>query len=159
MPLATVALLVLTLLNCRGSQNDTSKILPEGILKTLADTEKEYCEDQFGDRYEKGCAEKFAANLKWAELIITPKGQTAILVENENLGFCGTAGCAMYLFVQKADTRFVQVLGKQGDIATLKRFAVLKKISNGHYDVQVTWSDGRTHTTYRWSGAQYVSPD
>jgi hypothetical protein len=159
MPLATVALIVLALLSCRALQSDPSKTLPEGVLKKLAPAEKQYCEDQFGDRFKKGCDKKFAANLKWTELSITPTGQTAILVENENLGFCGSAGCTLYLFVQQADTSFVQVLGTQGDIGTLKRFTVLKKISKGYYDVQVTWSDGKTHTTYRWNGSLYVSPN
>ncbi len=132
--------------------------LPAGVLRKLRAVERQYCEDQFGDKFKKGCDKKFEAHLKWLEVSVSPTGQTAILIENQNLGFCGSAGCALYLFVQQADASFVQVLGSEGDVGTLKRLTVLKKITNGHYDIQKTWADGKTHTIYRWNSSQY-SPD
>ena len=155
--LATV--LTTLLLNCPQPQTNPAepKALSDGVLRELARAEQQYCEDQFGDRYRKGCDKKFASNLKWLEVVVTPAGQPAILVENQNLGFCGTAGCSLYLFVQKADTSYVQILGRQGDVGTLKRFAVLKEITKDHYDVQVTWSDGKGHSIYRWNGTRYAT--
>jgi hypothetical protein len=135
------------------------KSLPEGVLKQLAPETKEYCEDQFAEGFRNGCAEKFAAHLRWRELSITPSGQPAILVENDNLGFCGTGGCALYLFVQQKSTSFTQVLGSKGGLGTLERVTVLKKITKGHYDIGLTWSDYKTHSVYRWDGSHYSSPD
>jgi len=147
------------LLICVPPQTSPIKALPNGVLSKLTVLEREYCEDQFGDKFKKGCDRKFAANLKWQEVAITPTGESAILVENQNLGFCGSAGCALYLFVQKADTSYVQVLGTQGDIGTLKRFKVLEEITKEHFNVQVTWSDGKTHSIYRWNGSRYITPN
>jgi hypothetical protein len=159
MSLARGALIAFALLNFSAPQEAPLTALPAGVLKKLDTVQKLYCEDQFGDRYKKGCDKKFAGNLKWIELPITPMGQNAILIENDNLGFCGSGGCALYLFVQQPDASFAQVLGTNGDMGTLKRFAVLKTVSKGYYDVQITWTDRKTKTTYRWSGSRYVSTD
>jgi hypothetical protein len=157
MPLATVALILLGLLNLLAPQTEPSKTLSEGVLKKLSVSEKQYCEDQFGDRFKKGCDKEFTANLLCRELSITPSGQSAILVENHNLGFCGAGGCALYLFVRQNGTSFTQVLGSDGGLGTLKRVTVLKKITNGHYDIRVIWNDGKTHSVYQWDGSQYSS--
>jgi len=130
--------------------------LPPGVLKALAADEKEYC-DQFLGSFKKGCQQKFRANLLWRQLLITPSGQFAILVESNNMGFCGSAGCSLYLFVQR-DTKFVQALGTTGGIGALDRVAVLKTVSAGYYDIQITWRDGNTPTIYRWDGQRYSAP-
>ena len=75
------------------------------------------------------------------------------------MGFCGSAGCALYLFVQKVDGCYAQVLGNQGDVGTIKRFTVLKEITKDHYNLQVTWNDGKTHLIYLWDGSRYTTPD
>jgi hypothetical protein len=140
------------------SDGTRSKSLPTALIQALSGDEKAYCEQFLGD-FRKGCHRTFRANLSWRELVISPSGEAGILVENGNTGFCGTAGCSIYLFVQQPAGSFLQVLGRRGDIGTLTRVAVLNEITRGHYDVQVTWSDGKTHTRYRWNGARYVSPD
>ena len=143
-------------LNCDQQRvRSTAKTLPEGVLKGLAHEAKEYCEDQFVEGFRKGCETKFAAHLRWRELAITPSGQTAMLVENNNLGFCGSGGCALYLFVQQKETKFTQVLDSNGGMGTVERVTVLKKITKGHYDIQVAWSDRKTHSVYQWDGSQY----
>jgi hypothetical protein len=126
----SLALFVL-LLNCPRPQADTTepKVLPNGVLVGLVRAQELYCEDQFGNKHEKGCDKKFASHLQWSEVVIAPAAETAILVENQNQGLCGLAGCALYRFVQKADGSYAQVLGKQCDVGTLKRFAVLKEIT------------------------------
>lgn len=98
---STCALFVL-LLTCPRPQTDTteSKALPDGVLAGLVRAQELYCEDQFGNKHTKGCGKKFASHLKWSEVVIAPAGETAFLVENQNQGFCGSAGCALYLFVQ-----------------------------------------------------------
>jgi hypothetical protein len=151
--------LIVLLLNCPRPQTDSAepKALPDAVLAGLARAQELFCEDQFGNRHTKGCDKKFASHLKWSEVVIAPAGETAILVENQNQGFCGSAGCALYLFVQKADGRYAQVLGRQGDIGTLKRFAVLKETTKDHFNVQVTWSDGKGHSNYRWNGTRYAT--
>jgi hypothetical protein len=161
MRLFTIAFATLALLNFPSPQTDQAapQTLPTGVLKQLAPEEKEYCEDQYGDRFKKGCDTEFAANLLWCELSIAPSGLSAILVENHNLGFCGAGGCALYIFVQRKDTSFTQVLGADGGLGTLKRVAVLKKITNGHYDIRITWSDGKTHSVYQWDGSHYSTDD
>lgn len=122
---------------------------PRVCSKELASDEKEYCERFLGS-YKKGCHETFRANLAWRDLEITPGGQAAILVENKTS--CGIAGCALYLFVQQKSGRFTQVLGADGGLGTVRRVTVLKKITNGHYDIRVTWSDGRSYSDYQWDG-------
>ncbi|SRR6266404_645693 len=155
---STYAFFVL-LLTCPRPQTDPTepKALPDGVLAGLVRAQEMFCEDQFGNKHEKGCDKKFASHLQWSEVVIAPVGETAILVENQNQGFCGSAGCALYLVVQKADGSYAQVLGKQGDVGTLKRFAVLKEITKDHFNVQVTWSDGKGHSNYRWNGTRYAT--
>jgi hypothetical protein len=88
-------------------------------------------------------------------LIISPSGQTAVLVKNGES--CGTAGCALLLFVQQKEGSFVQVLGTDGEAGTLSSVEVLKTITKGHYDIQKTWHDRETQTRYQWDGARYSS--
>jgi hypothetical protein len=129
-----------------------TKDLPEGVLKALAADEKEYC-DRFLGGYKTGCHDTFRANLEWAEEKITPGAQVAILVENKTS--CGIAGCWLGLFVQRADGKFSQVLGTDGEVGVLKNVAVLKELTNGHFDIEKTWKDEETKTIYRWNGARY----
>ena len=132
-----------------------SKGLPEGVLKALASDAKEYCEDQFAEGFRKGCSKKFEAHLRWRELSITPSGEFAVLVENNNTGYCGSGGCALYLFVQGKNGRFIQVLGSQGGLGALERVTVLTTITNGHFDIRVTWSVPKGHSVYKWDGSRY----
>jgi hypothetical protein len=131
-----------------------SKSLSLGVLQALARDEKEYC-DQFSGSYRIGCKQTFRANLLWDELVVSPQGRTAILVENRNMGACGSAGCALYLFLQRKGTTFIQVFGAYGEVGSLHRVKVLKSVSGGYYDIQKTWRDGKEHTTYRWDGQHY----
>jgi hypothetical protein len=143
-------------LNCdQQTVPSAAKTLPEEVLKGLAHEAKEYCEDQFVEGFRKGCETKFAGHLRWRELSITPSGETAVLVENDNLGFCGSGGCALYLLVQQNGTKFTQVLDSHGGMGTLERVTVLKKTTKGHYDIQVMWSDGKNRSIYQWDGSQY----
>lgn len=129
-----------------------SKSLPPGVLKALAADEKDYCDKFLGD-FKKGCHQTFRANLLWQELVISPSRQTAILVENRES--CGSAGCALSLFVQQPDAKFVQVLGTDGQVGTLGSVKVETTVTKDHYDIQKTWHDGKTHTIYRWDGVRY----
>jgi hypothetical protein len=129
-----------------------SRELPPGILAALAADEKSYCDQFLGD-YKKGCQKTFRENLSWRELLIAPSGQTAILVQNGES--CGTAGCALSLFIQQSDTNFAQVLGTDGEVGTLSSVNVLKAVTNGHYNIQKTWHDGKTQTLYLWDGLRY----
>jgi len=113
--------------------------------------EKNYCE-QWGDASAGDCHQVFRKNLRWKELSITPKDDTVILVEISNMGFCGSAGCSLLLFVAEADKHFAQVLAEVGDIARIK---VLTTLTNGHYDLRKTWAEGHTATVYKWDGKQY----
>jgi hypothetical protein len=131
-----------------------SKKLPPGIFKALAADEREYCDQFLGD-FKKGCEQNFRASLLWHQLLIAPSGQAAILVESENVGSCGSAGCSLYLFVQQRGGEFIQVLGMQGDTGTLERIKVLKTVTKDHYNIQKTWADGKTHTIYQWNGMRY----
>ena len=141
-----------------------SKSLPVGVLKALAADENAYCEQFLGDR-KKGCRDDFRSNLSWLELQIAPSGQTAILVENRNLGACGSAGCSLYLFVRRSNAGFVQVLGTHGETGELAEVKVLQDVTNGHYNMQKTWRDGKTLTLYLWDGLRYsahqtsIAPD
>lgn len=138
----------------RSVNGAVSKSLPSGVLKALAADEAEYC-DQFISDFKNDCEQTFRANLLWRELPLAPLGRTAILVENRNMGFCGSAGCALRLFIEQPDAQFAQTLGKDGEVGTLERIEVLKTIANGHYNLQKTWADGMTHTIYRWNGERY----
>lgn len=133
------------------------KSLAPEVLKGLRNYQMQYCEDQFGEKFRKDCGKKFAANLKWVELSIMPSGKTAILVENRNIGFCGTAGCSLYLLVRDANGSFIQVLGRDGEVGTISRVTLLKDVTDDHYDLRITWSDGKTHSLYRWNGLRYTS--
>ena len=133
-----------------GGQN-----LPEGVLKQLAGVAKEYCEEQFAEGFRQGCRKKFIANLRWRELAITPSGESAILVENDNTGYCGSGGCALYLFVHRTNKDLTQALGPQGVLGTLERVKVLDAITKGHFDIWVTWSSTDGHSVYQWNGAEY----
>ena len=135
----------------RGAQG-----LQKGILKAMAGYEKEYC-DQWLGSYRKGCREKFRQNLWWRRLPITTSGKMAVLVENRNMGACGSAGCSLSLFVETAKDAFTQVLGPQGEVGNLARVNVLKTVTNGYYDLQKTWADGETTTLYKWNGRRYSS--
>jgi hypothetical protein len=52
MRLFTIAFTTLALLNFPSPQTDQAASLPAGVLKQLAPEEKEYCEDQYGDRFK-----------------------------------------------------------------------------------------------------------
>jgi hypothetical protein len=133
-----------------GGQN-----LPEGVLRQLAGVAKEYCEDQFEEGFRRGCHKKFLTNLRWRELSIIPSGRPGILVENDNTGYCGSGGCALYLFVRQTDNEFTQVLGSQGGLGRLENVAVLDAIAKGHFDICVTWSSQEGHSIYQWDGSKY----
>lgn len=128
--------------------------LPSGVLRALAGDEAEYC-DRFEGDFKKGCEETFQANLMWRELQVTPRGLPAILVEDRNTGFCGSAGCGLNLFIRQPDGQFAQVLGKDGDVGAVDRVTVVKTITDDHYNIQKTWADGKSHTIYRWRGSRY----
>jgi hypothetical protein len=134
--------------------NATSKSLPLGVLKALAADENAYCEQFVGDR-KKGCRHDFRFKLSWLALKIAPSEQAAILVENRNLGACGSAGCSLNLFVQQPNAGFVQVLGTDGETGELTDIKVLHDLTNGHYNLQKTWRDGKTQTLYVWDGLRY----
>ena len=151
-----------TLMSCfcipvRGNSAE-SGTLPPGVVKALAKYEKEYCEEFLGE-FRKGCHQKFRANLLWQPLVITQSGQTAFLVENRNSGFCGSAGCDLYLFAPQSRGKFVQILGTYADTetGTLESTAVLNVATKDHYNIQKTWRDGKTCTLYLWDGARYSS--
>jgi hypothetical protein len=141
-------------ISTRALGNTEVKPLPPGVLKALASDEAEYCDEFEGD-FRKGCEETFRINLMWRELPVAPRGLPAILVENRNAAFCGSAGCALSLFIQQPDAQFAQTLGKDGDVGEVERVSVLKAITDGHYNIQKTWADGKTHTIYRWRGSRY----
>jgi transglycosylase-like protein len=138
----------------RSLGNTEAKPLSSGVLKALAADEAEYC-DEFEHDFKKGCEETFQSNLIWRELPIAPRGLPAILVENRNIGFCGSAGCTLWLFIQQPDAQFAQILGEDGEVGALATVTILKTITNGHYNIQKTWADGKTHTIYRWRGSRY----
>ena len=138
----------------RSLGNTEVNPLPEGILHALAADESEYC-DEFEGNFKKGCEETFRINLMWRELPVEPRAAPAVLVENSNRGFCGSAGCALSLFVERKNGQFAQALGTDGEVGSLDKVEVLKTITDGHYDIQKTWADGRTRTIYRWRGSRY----
>jgi len=138
----------------RSLGNTEVKPLPSGIMKALAADMAIYC-DEFDDSFKKGCEETFLVNLMWRELSVSPKGLPAVLLENRNIGFCGSAGCSLSLFLQQPDAQFVQTFGNGGEVGNLDEIKVLKTITNEHYDIQKTWANGKTHTIYRWTGSEY----
>ena len=133
----------------RGAQG-----LPKGVAKAMSGDEKIFCDLWLGS-YRKGCHRKFRENLWWRQVLITPSGQAAFLVDNRNMSFCGSAGCALYLFKQESNGRFSQILGRDGDVGNLARFKVLEATTEGYYDLQKTWADGQSTTVYRWDGKRY----
>jgi hypothetical protein len=128
--------------------------LPSAVIAAFSADEKAYCSQFVGD-FRKGCHQTFRANLSWRELVISPSGEAAILVKNGES--CGTAGCALRLFVQSTDGNLVQVLGTDGEVGTLPSVKVLKTVTKGHYDIQKTWRDRKTQTLYQWDGERYSS--
>ena len=149
-----VAAAVAAPIGTRSLGNTVGKPLPPGVLKALAGDEAEYC-DKFEGDFKKGCEETFRINLMWRELRIAPQGLPAILVENRNVGFCGSAGCALSLFIAQPDAKFLQTFGKDGEVGDLDGVKTLKTITDGHYDIRKTWADGKTYTIYRWKGSRY----
>jgi len=129
--------------------------LPTAVIKSMAGDAEDYCDLWFGS-YRKGCHHKFQQNLLWLKFTITPSGGDAILVENHNMGACGSAGCSLFMFTKAANDTFAQVLGPEGDIGSVTRIRVLKSITNDHYDLQKTWADQQTTTVYKWNGTRYV---
>jgi len=95
------------------------------------------------------------ANLRWRELSITPSGKSAILVENDNNGYCGSGGYQLYLFVHRTDKDFTQVLGSRGGLGMLEKVRTSDKITKGHSDICVTWSSANGHSVYQWDGSEY----
>jgi hypothetical protein len=75
----TVCMLTLVACTCSllSADGEKSRSLPAGVLSALAADETEYC-SQF---LRKDCHQTFRANLLWRELVITPLGRTAVLVE------------------------------------------------------------------------------
>jgi membrane carboxypeptidase/penicillin-binding protein PbpC len=138
----------------RSLGNTEAKPLPSGVAKALATDTALYC-DEFDASFKKGCEETFLVNLMWRELSVSPTGLPALLVENRNLGFCGSAGCSLNLILQQPDGQFIEAFGTNGEVGTLDEVKVLKTITDGHYNIQKTWADGKTHTIYRWTGEQY----
>jgi hypothetical protein len=138
----------------QASDNRGARGLPNGVIHALSENEKTFC-DQWLGSYRKGCREVFRQNLWWREIRITPFGKSAVLVESRNMSFCGSAGCSIYLFTETSNGTFKQYLGKDGDVGSLVRFKVLETITDGHYDLQKTWADGSTRTTYKWNGKLY----
>jgi membrane peptidoglycan carboxypeptidase len=102
----------------RALGNTEGKPLSPGVTKALAEDTAIYC-DQFDDYFKKGCEETFLVNLLWRELSVTPEGLPAVLVENRNMGFCGSAGCSLSLFILRRDSQYVQALGTSGEVGNL----------------------------------------
>jgi hypothetical protein len=144
-------------LPCNGREGQINALLVPVPGEQIADLSPG--ETRFGGahccKYCIGDWKKFATHLRRRDLTIVPSGQTAILVENSNIGFCGQAGCALYLFVQTENSTFAQVLGSEGGLGTLERVSVLENVTKGHYDISVTWKDGKTRSVYQWDGSQY----
>lgn len=132
-----------------------AKPLPPGVLQAMANDEKEYC-NQSTEGLTNTCREKFRANLLWRTLELTPGKRIGFLVENHNLGACGTAGCSLYLFVEEKKGSFIQVLGQDGDVGYLESIAVLTSITTGHFDILKVWADGKNRTIYTWSERRYL---
>jgi len=156
--IGTVGSLVLLVCNLFLQGNTMkSEDLPSGVLKALASNEKDYC-DQFLGNFKKGCRQTFRSNLTGRQLIITPSGRTAILIENRNVGTCGSSGCSIYLFVQESRGDFLQILGDARETGTLESFKVLPSSTKDHYNIQKIWRDGKTKEIYQWDGRRYSVP-
>jgi hypothetical protein len=158
MRLLTVAT-ALALLAASGLQNaqkSESKQLPPGVLKALAPQAKAYC-DQFRGSFKQSCHQTFQTNLRSRQLVITPSGDSATLVEDDNMGDCGSAGCGLFLFLSYKKSHFVQILGAQGDVGTLGEVTILKTATRGHYDIQKAWKSTPGVTVYRWNGLRYAA--
>ena len=149
-----VGAFALAVCSCLSSQAQMVKgrSLPSGVLKALASDERDFCDRFLGD-FKKGCGQTFRAHLHWRDLVITPSGQVAILVENGEA--CGSAGCSLSLFVQQPNGNFVQVLDRDGEVGTLGSVRVLKTVRNGHYNIRKTWHDGQAQTLYFWDNTRY----
>jgi len=89
----------------------------------MAKDEAEYCDQFLGD-YQKGCGAAFGSNLLWSWLVIAPSGQKGILVEIGNIGYCGSAGCSIFIFAQRPNGEYIQVFGKHGSVAALARIKI-----------------------------------
>jgi hypothetical protein len=136
-----------------GADGMRSHSLPPGVLKALAEDELQYCKQVSGGS-ENNCHPKFVANLRWRELKIAPSGRIAILVENRNQGFCGTAGCALHLFLRDPDGQYEMVLDEVG---VLRSVQVLKRVTKGNYDILKTGTHREEKTIYRWDGSTYIA--
>jgi hypothetical protein len=55
----------------------------------------------------------------WREVELSPQERAAFLIENHNIGACGSAGCTLYVFVQEWNAKFVQILSTTGDVGDL----------------------------------------
>ncbi|HEY4838082.1 MAG TPA: hypothetical protein VIH72_05720 [Candidatus Acidoferrales bacterium] len=136
-------------------QHDSkSKALPSGVLAALARDEKDYC-DQFSGSFRNGCQRTFRESLSWREVVITPSGRKAVLVENGKV--CGSGGCTVYLFVEQPDAKFLQVLGTQGEVGEPDNVSILASVVKGYFNIQKTWRDGKTQTLYVWNGKRYAA--
>ncbi len=133
-----------------------SKNMPPGVLAMFAIEEAEYCEQRPGD-FRKTCSQEFRANLRWRPVRITPAGDTAFLVENRNARACKSTGCALFIFFQQPSREFVQILGTEGEVGSIKKIRVLKGVTNEHYDIEKSWVRGKTREVYRWDGLRYSS--
>ena len=129
--------------------------LPRTLLKALDGHEADFC-DQYLGSFRNGCRQKFRSNLLWHHLVLTPAGDNSIVLENRNIGACGSAGCAIYVFLRQPTGAYLQVLGTQGEVGALERIGVLPTLTKGHYDIQKTWADGETKSVYRWNGLRYT---
>jgi len=147
--LLCLAVFACSLLSSAGAQSNT---LAPGILKALRSDELQCCKQASGG-FEESCHRTFVANLRWRELRVAPE-KTGIVVENRNQGFCGSAGCALHLLIQRSDGSFAEVLDEVGALGSLRS---LKSITKGYYDLQKTSADHRTKTIYRWDGSGYVA--
>jgi len=138
------------------SETQGAKGLPMGVVQAMASDQKDFC-DQWLGSYRKGCRNKFRENLWRRRLVIAPSGTEAILVDSRNRGYCGSAGCSLYLFKQASSMAFIQILGREriGEVGTLAQVKVLEATTNGYYDLQKTWADEETTTVYKWDGSRY----
>lgn len=78
------------------------------------------------------------------------------MVENHNVGACGSIGCSLYLFVRQQDRTFLQVLGTNGETGALADTKVLTDLTKGHFNILKTWRDGKNYTLYQWNGVRYA---
>ena len=146
--------LLLTLSWADFAQNSEVEV-PSGVLQALAGSQREHCASLAN---RKGCAEDFKAHLAALEVRLSPTGKIGILVENRNVGFCGSAGCDLWLFIAVGGgSTFKQVWGKDGEVGSIKQVKALESVTNGFYDLRKVWADGKTHTDYQWTGTQYAA--